>query len=134
MHCQSEVATLVGAKTAMGRKDGGTQKTSTMRTDFDLQFLEHCKNEDLKTLCDILTRDKNGKIIYSEQLTNTDSYYKCYPHKMSNMWQDLALELQKYGGNTFMNVIHPYINTFMNEFHFSRRELKFLKQFGCIGI
>lgn len=35
----------------------------------------------------------------SEKLTDTDSYYNCYPHNTKGMWQDIAVELQRFGGN-----------------------------------
>lgn len=42
-----------------------------MKEDRDLLFLQQAKNEDLKTLVDILTHDKDGEVRISEQLTNT---------------------------------------------------------------
>lgn len=75
-----------------------------MRTDLDLQFLQNASNDDLRNLCDILTRDKNGRIRMSEQLLSSDEYLQCYPDNMHGMWQDLAVELQRYGGNTILNL------------------------------
>lgn len=75
-----------------------------MRTDIDLSFLQHCKNDELRTLCDILTKDNDGELRMSEQLTNSDSYLHCYPQDMKGMWQDIACELQRFGGNTFLNL------------------------------
>ena len=45
-----------------------------MKQDRDLMFLASCQNEDLRTLCDILTYNKNGELRFSEQLSNTDAY------------------------------------------------------------
>ena len=53
-----------------------------MNVDMDLQFLQHCENDDLRALCDILLYDNRGKIRYSESLSNSDSYLKCYPNNM----------------------------------------------------
>ena len=39
-----------------------------MKEDRDLSFLAYCKNEDLKTLVDMLTHDTNGEVRISEQL------------------------------------------------------------------
>ena len=41
-----------------------------MKEDRYLIFLANCKNDDLKTLVDILTHDKDGDVRYSEELTN----------------------------------------------------------------
>ena len=42
-----------------------------MKEDRDLQFLASCKSEDLKTLVDMMTSDKDGNVRLSEQLTIT---------------------------------------------------------------
>lgn len=76
-----------------------------MRTDFDLQFLQSCNNEDLRILCDILMYDNHGKIRISEELSNSDAYLRSYPNNMVGMWKDLALELKRYGGNSILNVL-----------------------------
>ena len=75
-----------------------------MRVDNDLQFLQYCDNEDLRTLCDILTFDNNGKIRFCESLSKSDNYRSCYPRNMVGMWKDLACELQCNGGNTLCNL------------------------------
>lgn len=74
-----------------------------MKEDRDLKFLANCKNEDLKTLVDMMTHDKDGNVRLSESLTTTDAYLNCYPYKLSNMWQSIAGELQRFGGNTIAN-------------------------------
>lgn len=76
-----------------------------MRTDTDLQFLQYCNNEELRSVCDILTHDEKGEIRISEQLTNKDSYLANYPDNCQEMWKDIAKELQLYGGNTFANIL-----------------------------
>ena len=75
-----------------------------MKEDKDLQFLASCKSEDLKTLVDMMTYDKDGEIRLSEQLTNTDAYLRYYPERLPCMWQEIANELQRFGGNTIVNV------------------------------
>lgn len=75
-----------------------------MKDDKDLRFLARCKSSDLKQLVDIMTHDTDGKVRFSEQLTDTDAYNYCYPHRLPMMWRDIANELQRYGGNTLMNV------------------------------
>lgn len=71
-----------------------------MNQDKDLAFLVTCNNEDLRTLCDILTYKKNGEIRLSEQLTNSDAYIKYYPEQMKLMAKEIGEELRKYGSNT----------------------------------
>lgn len=75
-----------------------------MKEDRDLLFLQQAKNEDLKTLVDILTHDTDGEIRIAEQLTNTDTYLYCYPYRLNMMWQEIAGELQRFGGNTLANL------------------------------
>lgn len=88
----------------MGIKDGAYPLISNfMRPDFDLQFLQFCSNDDLRSLCNIIMYDSDGKIRLSENLSNSDNYLACYPDKMVGMWKDIAAELQCYGGNTFLN-------------------------------
>lgn len=74
-----------------------------MKEDRDLLFLQHAKNEELKTLIDILTHDTDGEVRMAEQLTNTDAYLYCYPRRLNMMWQEIAGELQRFGGNTIAN-------------------------------
>ena len=71
-----------------------------MNQDKDLAFLATCNNDDLRTLCDILTYNKNGEIRYSEQLSNSDAYIKHYPEQMNLMATEIGEELRKYGSNT----------------------------------
>lgn len=88
----------------MGIKDGVFSLISDfMRPDFDLQFLQFCGNDDLRSLCNIIMYDNDGKIRLSENLSNSDNYLACYPDKMVGMWKDIAAELQCYGGNTVLN-------------------------------
>lgn len=57
-----------------------------MKEDRDLLFLQQAKNEELKTLIDILTHDNYREIRMAEQLTNTDAYLYCYPYQLNMMW------------------------------------------------
>lgn len=74
-----------------------------MRTDIDLEFLQYCSNTELRELSDMLTHDTDGNIRMSEKLTDKDSYIENYPNNCRAMWQDIAMELQLFGGNTFAN-------------------------------
>ena len=71
-----------------------------MNQDKDLTFLATCNNEDLRTLCDILTYNEKGEVRMSEQLTNSDAYIKHYPEQMKLMAKEIGEELRKYGSNT----------------------------------
>ena len=75
-----------------------------MKEDRDLQFLASCPSSDLKTLVDMMTFDKNGNVRISEQLTDTDAYLRYYPERLPCMWQEIVGELQRFGGNTLVNV------------------------------
>ena len=71
-----------------------------MKQDKDLMFLASCQNDDLRTLCDILTYNNKGEIRLSEQLTDTDAYLNYYPDRMNLMTGEIAEELRKFGSNT----------------------------------
>lgn len=73
------------------------------RYDENLEFLGKCTNEELELLFSILVYDsKDGKKRYSEELTNTKEY-KRYREKYIEYWEEIAGELQHYGGNTIVN-------------------------------
>lgn len=75
--------------------------------DLDLEFLEKCTDEELGGLFDILVYDKDGKTRNTEELTKTISY-KRYGRKFSKYWEDIAGELQHYGGNTIANTLRGH--------------------------
>ncbi|MBQ9187557.1 MAG: DUF3944 domain-containing protein [Prevotella sp.] len=71
-----------------------------MKQDKDLMFLAACSNDDLRTLCDILTYNQKGEVRLSEQLTNSDAYINCYPERMNLMTTEIGEELRRFGSNT----------------------------------
>lgn len=75
-----------------------------MKQDKDLLFLASCQNDDLRTLCDILTYNNKGEIRLSEQLTDTDAYLNYYPDRMNLMATEIAEELRKFGSNTVRTI------------------------------
>lgn len=75
-----------------------------MKQDKDLMFLVNCQNDDLRTLCDILTYNNKGEIRLSEQLTDSDAYLHYYPDKMNLMATEIAEELRKFGSNTVRTI------------------------------
>nr|WP_237419596.1 DUF3944 domain-containing protein [Helicobacter pylori] len=83
---------------------GGRNKTKGIawHTNSDLEFLKRLSSNDLKDLFDVLVYDKDGTLRVNEELTNSTEYKRCgrdyakYPRR-------IAEELQRYGGNTFIN-------------------------------
>ena len=66
--------------------------------DKDLEFLKNVKSEDLENLVQILTSTK------TEELSKRDIYKEFYPNH-SIYWEEIAAELQYFGGNTVVNII-----------------------------
>ncbi|MCT7550928.1 DUF3944 domain-containing protein [Aliarcobacter butzleri] len=65
--------------------------------DKDLNFLKNVKSTDLDNLVKILTNTK------TEELTKRDTYKEFYP-KHNCYWEEIASELQYFGGNSIANV------------------------------
>lgn len=83
-----------------------TKKGNEM--DRDLIFLPSTDSGDLKVLVDYLTKKKNGEARWTEGLTITENYKKYYPDQLQLMCEDIIEELQRYGGNTFMNILRGH--------------------------
>ncbi len=75
-----------------------------MLRDKDLDFLKTCDNEDLKVLVDYLTKNKDGELRASEELSCSEAYKKNYPNTLHNCSDEIADELHRFGGNTVMNL------------------------------
>ncbi len=71
-------------------------------TDSDLEFLNHLSSNDLKDLFDVLIYDEDGALRMNEELTSSTEY-KRYGHDYAKYPRRIAEELQRYGGNSFMN-------------------------------
>lgn len=65
--------------------------------DKDLEFLKNVKSQDLENLVQILTSTK------TEELSKRDIYKEFYPNH-SIYWEEIAAELQYFGGNTIANI------------------------------
>lgn len=65
--------------------------------------LERADNEDLKTLCDIITLGKNGTPRISDSLTRKSVYKHNYPRNMSALIPNMVRELGLYGSNSVVN-------------------------------
>lgn len=73
------------------------------RQDPDLDFLGDCSSEELADLVYLLTFDKDNKARLTEQLSKNGKYKRYYPdHKM--YWEEIAEEVQLFGGNTISNL------------------------------
>lgn len=73
------------------------------RSDPDLNFLSKCTDNDLNDLVKVLIYDKDGETRFTEELTSSENY-KAYHPKHSMYWQDIAAEVQTFGGNSFVNM------------------------------
>ena len=73
------------------------------RYDPDLEFLGTCSSEELNDLVYLLTHDTDGRVRYTESLTNNDKFTRHYPEH-SIYWQEIAEEIQLFGGNSFIKL------------------------------
>ena len=73
------------------------------RYDQDLEFLANCSSAELKDFAELLIYDKDG----NERLTGDMDLAKRYKYQpdCSQYWRELAAELQKFGGNSFANIL-----------------------------
>lgn len=73
--------------------------------DKDLQFLYECNNEQLRMLSNHILYDKDGKKRYTENLSSTNGFLENYPNNMTALLPNIIDELQRFGGNTVLNII-----------------------------
>ncbi|MEI7820928.1 MAG: DUF3944 domain-containing protein [Verrucomicrobiota bacterium] len=73
------------------------------RDDPSLTFLQFCSHADLKDLADILMTTKKGVRRRSEQLS-ADPHFWGSRDDLTKVWQNIAAELQRFGGDAFMNL------------------------------
>ncbi|MDX4060342.1 DUF3944 domain-containing protein [Aliarcobacter skirrowii] len=74
------------------------------REDIDLAFLAKVSSEDLEDLVYTLTHDKDGKSRWTEELTKNERYKTNYPEH-NKYWEEIAAEIQCFGGNTLATAI-----------------------------
>ncbi|WRA70916.1 DUF3944 domain-containing protein [Helicobacter pylori] len=72
------------------------------RLDSDLAFLRRLSSNDLKDLFDALVYDEDGALRMNEELTSSTEY-KRYGSDYAKYPRRIAEELQRYGGNSFIN-------------------------------
>jgi len=72
-----------------------------------LNFLKDVDNDSLEVLVNIITKDKDGNLRDSEDLTLQDEYKNYYPeHK--KYWDLIAADYQYFGGNTLLSAIRGH--------------------------
>lgn len=76
--------------------------------DKDLLFLKECKNEQLKLLTDFIVYDKDGQKRLTENLSTTKDFQLYYPQNMLALLPSIINELQRFGGNTFVNGVRGH--------------------------
>jgi uncharacterized protein YaaW (UPF0174 family) len=78
--------------------------------DTDLEFLKDIPSPQLNNLVTILTTDEKGNPrILSAQLSKTAQYKLNEKSKnWHNCWQQIAAELQLFGGNSIVNTVRTY--------------------------
>lgn len=74
------------------------------RNDPDLRFLEDLSNMALEPLFEVLTKDKDGEVRLTEELTNHDRVVASHPDH-HQYWDLIAAEIQCFGANTFATVL-----------------------------
>ncbi len=70
----------------------------------ELEFLKSASNDDLRLLCDIIVKDKDGKFRVTEQLSKTESYKLYYPNNIKLMLPEVINEFRLFGGNSIVNI------------------------------
>ncbi|MFC1136233.1 DUF3944 domain-containing protein [Pasteurella multocida] len=73
------------------------------RYDPDLEFLAECSSEELNDLVYLLTHDKDNETRWTEELTSNNKYKKYYPDH-NKYWEEIAAEIQCFGGNSIANL------------------------------
>lgn len=73
------------------------------RYDSDLEFLSECSSKELGDLVYLLTHDDKGEKRFTEFLTSSEKYKYYYPEH-SQYWEEIAEEIQRFGGNSFANI------------------------------
>ncbi len=78
--------------------------SNTYKKNKDLELLRYADNEMLSILVKYLTTDKGGETRYTETLTD-DKQFKAAKGDYQKVWQQIAGELQHFGGDTLINLI-----------------------------
>lgn len=76
--------------------------------DPDLVILNDCNQEQLKSLVDILVFDKDGNKRISESLSGKKEFMESYPNELHQLIPAITDEIQRYGGNTILNIVRGH--------------------------
>lgn len=74
------------------------------RYDSDLEFLGQMSSDDLNDLVYCLTHDRDDSVRYTEELTGSVLYKRHYPDHIK-YWEEIAAEIQCFGGNTLATIL-----------------------------
>lgn len=82
----------------------------TYLNDDDLDFLQHCSEEQLANITRLLTHNEKGKARLSSVLNHNDLFKSMegHPKQHRRNWQLIAGELQHYGGDSIANKLRGH--------------------------
>lgn len=80
------------------------------KEDIDLNFLQHCTEEQLKEIAVLLTHDDKGKRRLASGLLKHEAFKALdhHPEQYRRNWQLIAGELQHFGGDSIANKVRGY--------------------------
>lgn len=84
------------------------------RRDIDLEFLKTCSSEDLDTIVSILTKDTDGEVRWTEEITSNEKYKQFSPDHR-RYWELIAGEIQCFGANTLATIFRGGEGVFYKE-------------------
>lgn len=70
----------------------------------NLEFLYRASNDDLRLLCDIIVKDKEGNYRMTEDLSRSQTFKQNYPHNIRGILPKLIEEFRLFGGNSLVNI------------------------------
>lgn len=74
------------------------------REDADLEFMGQMSSSDLNDLVECLTKDKDGGVRLTEELTGSESYKRHYPNH-AKYWSEIGAEIQCFGANSLVTML-----------------------------
>ena len=80
--------------------------------DSDLDFLQHCSEEQLANFARLLTHNEKGKTRLSSVLMRNELFKSMegHPERHRRNWQLIAGELQHFGGDSIANKLRGTVN------------------------
>ncbi|HCN6880143.1 TPA: acidic protein MsyB [Escherichia coli] len=82
--------------------------------DSDLDFLQHCSEEQLANFARLLTHNEKGKTRLSSVLMRNELFKSMegHPEQHRRNWQLIAGELQHFGGDSIANKLRGYVKLY----------------------